>query len=86
MNPEQKLLAREIRKKLTGSVPEAILDRLSDDDLVHQYELKNVADMKRFNDARLAGKGIDRRTLRSITDKEPASAFQVGTAQGSPRV
>jgi hypothetical protein len=65
MNAEQKLLARGIRKKLTASVPQAILDRLSDDELVHQYGLKRVADLKRFNDARLAGKGIDRRRLQS---------------------
>jgi hypothetical protein len=56
MNAEQKLLARGIRKKLTGSVPQNILDRLSDDELVHQYELKSVADLKRFNEERLKGK------------------------------
>jgi hypothetical protein len=63
MNAEQKLLARGIREKLTASVPQAILDRISDDELVHQYELKRVADLKRFNDARVAGKEINSRRL-----------------------
>jgi hypothetical protein len=64
MNAEQKLLARGIRKKLTGCVPQALLDRLSDDELVHQYELKRVADLKRFNEERLKGKRINTRRFQ----------------------
>jgi hypothetical protein len=48
--------SRGIRETLAGSVPQAILDRPSDDELVQQYELKRVAVLKRFDDERLKGK------------------------------
>jgi hypothetical protein len=49
LNSDQLILARSLRKKLSGNVPQEILDNLADEDLLHQYELKRVADLKKFN-------------------------------------
>jgi hypothetical protein len=50
LNSDQKVLARSLRKRLTGNVPQEILDNLSDEELLHQYDLKRVADLKKFNE------------------------------------
>lgn len=53
LNSEQVTLARSLRRKLTGNVPQEILDNLSDEDLLHQWQQKMVADLRKLNDAKL---------------------------------
>jgi hypothetical protein len=50
VNSDQLVLARSLRKRLAGNVPQEILDNLADEDLLHQYELKRVMDLKRLNE------------------------------------
>jgi len=50
LNSDQLILARSLRKRFTGNVPQEILDRLSDEELLNQYEMQRVGDLKRVNE------------------------------------